>query len=311
MNIQWGYWLLILMAALLFVGGPDAESHRIYKEVWDTGHLFLFAGVSWVMLSLPIMKHRTWIVMLAVTTGVCLVAGAAIEVLQLMVGRNLELKDLVNDLLGGYLGLALFITMQDRWPVAARVAMLPLMLLIVVIVFRPLSFAVMDQYIMQDEFPILADFETPYELDRWDTMLADLSVDDSTVRYGEKSMRVDFEPGEYPDISLINFVSDWQGFEILKFSVFNSSDQARRMELKIYDWQHLQSGYEYEDRFNRELSIEPGWNDIVVTIEDIRQAPKGRDMNMSDIATFSLFLHKLEQPLTMYFDSLRLSSKPQ
>jgi VanZ family protein len=306
--MNWRYIFLGLLVLLLFVGGPDSTSHRVYQEVWDTGHMVLFAGLIWVLLFLPVFKSRRWVELFLMVSGFCLIVGFAIEVLQLFVGRNFAMKDLVNDVLGGYLGLLIVTAQQSHRPIVIRVAMYPLMLGIIVWVLLPTTYAIMDEYVMEDEFPILADFETPYQLSRWDNNLATLSIVDKYFRYGNKSMRVDFDAGEYPDITLKDFPRNWGQFTSIKFSIFNTMEENIPMELKIYDWQHDHNGYEYSDRFNRELVLKPGWNDFLISLEEVRAAPEDRKMDLSDISSFSLFLHDLEQPITLYFDNLRLSS---
>ena len=165
--MKWRYVFLLLLSVLLFVGGPDSNSHRIYQQIWDTGHMVLFAGLIWVLLCLPVFEKRRWIELFLLTTAFCLIIGFVIEMLQLLVGRNFEINDLLNDLLGGYLGLLIVSVQQSRQRGVFRIVIYPPMLGIVVWVLWPVVFTIMDEFIMQDEFPVLADFETPYELSRW------------------------------------------------------------------------------------------------------------------------------------------------
>ncbi len=303
-----GYLIVLLLSALLFIGGPDANSHRIFKEFWDTGHMALFAGLAIILLSLPLFNKKPWWFWFVLITLFSLVLGMSVEVIQSVIGRSFDMDDLLNDLLGGYLGLLIFTALQSQRSIAIRVAMYPLMLLVIVIVLRPLAFVIIDEFVMEDEFPVLADFETPYELSRWDKNLASFSIDDRQTRYGKKAMRIEFSTGKYPGISLNAFLRDWQDYVAVKFSIYNTTDIDLIMELKIYDWQHINNGYEYSDRFNRELTLRPGWNDFSIAMEEIQAAPKQRSMMLGDIASFSLFLHELDKPMTMYFDGLRLSS---
>jgi len=302
------YLFILLLSCLLFIGGSDTSSHRIYQEFWNTGHMVLFAGLAMILLPLPLFDKKPWWLLFAFISLFCLVLGMAIEAIQLVVGRSFEMKDLLNDLLGGYLGLLFFTALQSQRPIIIRVVMYPLMLLLVVVALRPLVSVVVDEFIMEDEFPVLADFETPYELSRWDTHLASISIDDKQVRYGQKAMRIEFVAGEYPGISLKSFPGVWQGFATVKFSVYNTTDLDITIKLKIYDRQHIDDGYEYSDRFNRELILRPGWNDFSIATENIQAAPKLRSLELGDVASFSLFLNELDKPMLMYFDGLRLSS---
>ena len=307
--MRWDLPFVAVLAVLLFVGGPDSESHRVYQTVWNTGHLVLFTGAALLLLRLPQLKEKAWILQFLVITLFCLVIGFAIEVVQLKVGRSYEMMDVFYDLLGGYVGLLFFTANQLERSLVLRVSLYPIMLVLIIIVLMPVINTVVDEFRIKEEFPLLAEFESDYELTRWDTMLATLSIDKTRARYGNSSLRVDFEPGEYPDITLQHFYGSWRGFESLRFSVYNPTLQNIPMELKIYDRHHISTDYEYTDRFNRELVMKPGWNDFEFSIAEIESAPADRSMNLDEIKSFSLFLHNLRKPLFMNFDSLRLASK--
>ncbi len=307
--MKWKYFFIAGLSVLLFIGGPSYYSNRVFQEVWGTGHMVLFAVIVYVAMPFPLLNKKSWPIIWGAVTVFCLIVGMAIEIIQFFVGRSLELKDVVNDLLGGYLGVLIYIVTQSKFRSGIRIATLPIILAIVGFVIKPVAFVIADEFIMEEDFPILADFETDYELSRWDYNLAELYLEHKIVRSGKRSMRVQFEPGEYPDITLKDFPGDWKGFKSIKFSIFNTTKQNVAMKLKIYDWQHVANGYSYSDRFNHELVLKPGWNDFSFLLEDVQSAPKGRTLHISDIASFSLFLHNLKQPMLMYFDNFRLSNE--
>lgn len=308
-GMKWGVLVIGILSLLLFVGGPDAHSHRIYQETWDSGHLVLFAGIVLVLLNTSFLMPRPWWQQFVIITVFCLVLGMAIEILQLVVGRNFELKDLLNDLLGGYIGFALFTVRDNRLAQWARFIAYPVALIFCLIGIRPVLVVIADHFILQEDFPTLADFETSFELSRWDMNLAQLAMEEKTVRYGKRAMRIRFLPGEYPDITLKDFVSDWRDFKSVRFSIYSTEALSVNMELKIYDRQHQLSNYAYSDRFNRSLQLSPGWNDISISLDDVQSAPRNRELNMAEIVSFSLFLERLDKPMTMFFDGLHLSSK--
>lgn len=297
------------LVVLLFVGGPDGQDKRLYQAFWDLGHVPLFALLTLAACRLKAVAGLPVWRLLAACTLLTLVTGFAIEWAQLLVGRSFEYSDVLSDLLGSYIGLSLYLAMQPALALAGRAGLYMLVALLTLVSLKPMAFALADEYVMREEFPVLADFETPFELSRWDNNLAQLHITHEQVRYGEKSLRVDFMAGEYPDITLRDFPGNWQEFKSVRFSVFSALSGPIPMELKIYDAQHPSSGYDYDDRFNRELVIAPGWNDIEVRMDDVREAPHDRRMELENIASFSLFIEQLEQPAVFYFDALRLSSK--
>lgn len=308
-GMNWGVLVIGVLSLLLFVGGPDANSHRIFQEIWDCGHLVLFAGIVIVLLNTSFLMMRPRWQQFVIITLFCLVVGMAIEILQLVVGRNFELKDLLNDLLGGYIGFALFMARDSRLANGLRFVAYSLVLIFCLIGISPVLVVVADHFIMQDDFPALADFESSFELSRWDTHLAELAMEGKTVRYGKGAMRIRFLPGEYPDITLKDFVADWRGFKSLRFSIYSTEVTPVNMELKIYDRHHQLSNYAYSDRFNRSLQLNPGWNDISISLDEVHTAPRNRELNMAEIVSFSLFLTQLDKPVIMFFDGLHLSAK--
>ena len=298
-----------ILVLLLFVGGPDNQAGRLYQEIWDLGHVLLFALVIALALRWPRWQSRPVWQLVLVCVLLAPLVGLAIEWLQLIVGRDFEYKDVLADTVGAFCGLAINRLRQPKMTAALRAAWLLVLLLLLAFALRLLAAVVIDRYYMAEDFPVLADFENQFELSRWDTHLAELAISREQPRYGEHSLRVNFQAGEYPDITLIDFPADWRGFKSLRFSVFNTLAVPLQMELKIYDTAHRDSDYAYSDRFNRELPIQPGWNDIEVRIDDMVAAPKSRELDLQHIAAFSLFIEQLPQPALMYVDALRLSSR--
>lgn len=305
-------WVLVLVAALavmLFVGGPDSESGRLYKEIWDLGHVPLFAGLIFAGLHFKTLNKHAWPVLLLGCLAISLGLGLMIEWAQLFVGRNFEAKDLLSDVSGGMIGLLGHTLLREGLGISARIATGFGVLILGLLVLVPLGMAVADAYIMREEYPILGDFETPFELGRWDTNLAKLEVSSEQVRYGSKAMKIMLLPGEYPDITLQEFLPGWSEFNSFRFSVYNTLNNVLPVVLKIYDREHVYNGYEHSDRFNREIDLQPGWNDIEVSMQDVLEAPRHREMNLHEIKSVSFFVEYLEQPVVIYMDGLVLSDK--
>ena len=305
-----GLWVVTgVLLALLFIGGPAADDARLYKGLWDFGHVVLFALLVLLALRLPLLsKQPAWILLLMVAL-LAPALGLAIEYVQLWVGRDFEYADVLADSVGAFAGLALHYGLQSRVAWRVRLVAWLGMSLLLLFALRSMLMVGLDQFSMREEFPVLADFETRFEMSRWDTNLAQLEITREQARYGEHALRVQFMAGEYPDITLLDFVRDWRGFKSVRFSIFSTLNHPVAMELKMYDQQHAASGYDYADRFNRELLVQPGWNDIEVNMDELQTAPRSRDMDLQNMQAFSVFIEQLAQPAVFYFDALRLSSK--
>ena len=102
------YFIISALIVLLFVGGPDYESHRIFQYIWDMGHIFLFAALSFIALNLLKIHNTKSIKTLLYVIALSTLVGLLIEVLQLLVNRDFDLNDVVNDVLGAVIGYLFF-----------------------------------------------------------------------------------------------------------------------------------------------------------------------------------------------------------
>jgi len=301
------YFITFTLIVLLFVGGPDYESHRIFKYVWDMGHIFLFAALSFITLNLLPTHNTKPIKTLLYVIALSALVGLLIEVLQLLVSRDFELNDVVNDVLGamiGYLLFSIFITKNSK----SNNVMLSLILISLFIYScLPLLSVVIDEYQMEKEFPMLANFETSVQLSRWDVNQANLSLSSENVLEGQKSLKVIFLPDIFSDIALQHFPGDWSNYKKLEFSIFNEEKTPIVIELKIYDKAHIDNGYKYNDRFNKEFILTPGWNNKIFLLKEIFNSPENRKMDKANIKSVSLFLKNISKPITLYLDGLKLS----
>ena len=96
---------------------------------------------------------------------------------------------------------------------------------------------------------------------------------------------------------------DWTGYEKFSFIVFSKQNENINLEFRINDRQH---DYSYYDRFNRTLIIKPGFNKIIIPIEDIKNAPASRPMDLQNIKTIILFTGASLDNLDIYIDDFIL-----
>ncbi|MDY6951840.1 MAG: hypothetical protein SWE60_10025 [Thermodesulfobacteriota bacterium] len=169
----------------------------------------------------------------------------------------------------------------------------------------PFAIALTDEQIAREQFPVMADFETPFETDRW-TGGAKMGIDRDMARHGTASLIIHLTTAQYSGAGLKYFPGDWSDYSVFRFSVFNPSSAPMKVLCRVHDALHFKKGGKYEDRFNRTLVIDAGWNDIDISLEDIAKAPKNRPMEMSRIQGFGIFTVQLPTPQTINIDYLRL-----
>jgi len=169
----------------------------------------------------------------------------------------------------------------------------------------PIAVALCDEGIARAQFPLLSDFETPFEEDRWHRN-ANSSVDPSVARHGKASLRVEMDTSLYSGVSLVYFPRDWTGYRFLLLDVLNPSSEEINITCRIHDWRHEEGEQRYEDRFNKYIRLRQGWNDLRIDLGEVARAPVGRTMDLGEIRVVGLFASKLPAPRTIFVDHVRL-----
>jgi hypothetical protein len=73
--------------------------------------------------------------------------------------------------------------------------------------------------------------------------------------------------------------------------------------LRVHDALH---NNEWNDRYRKLFRVEPGFQTIRASLEDIRTGPQNRSLDMKRIAGFALFTINLERSITFYIGDVRL-----
>ena len=300
--------LLLLCLPLFFVGGPGFYSPRSSVAFWDLGHVGYFGLLTlWLAAWSPVQRPGlSGLARLALLTLLPFLAGLAVEVLQFFVrGRSAGLGDLGRDLVGIVLALAFFPWPQaERWKQVLR-ALRVLALALLLLAVWPFLRAMLDEDRARRDFPVLADFETKDELSRW-YHANQFRLDDQIVRHGRHSARIQLSTARISGVTLLHFPSDWRGFQWLLFSVYNPLTRPLELHCRLNDAQHRRTRSPYSDRFNTRFMLQPGWNDLRISLDEAAAAPKGRRMNMAQIAGFALFVVQQEKAMALRLDNVRL-----
>jgi VanZ family protein len=298
---------LLLLFPFFFIGGPGYHSSRIYKAGWDLGHVLFFMLATWLIFHVlrpSMFSLRSFWIYTRVFFLVAIL-GVSVELLQMILtSRRPDVLDLLRNQLGCLLVFAFMHPSsgrKSRLVVLSRIGLMLLFLLALVPMFR----AVADQWCADRQFPFLADFETPFEVDRW-VHPKQVQRERGLARNGDFSMRVRLSTATYSGTSLFYFPKDWSGFHALHFSVFWPGSKVLQLHCRIHDRLHKANNKGYRDRFNRHFFLRQGWNDLVVPLSAVAAAPKDRTMDMHNIAGFGIFVVQQPRPLTIYVDHVYL-----
>lgn len=296
--------LFILVAGvslLFFIGGPGYDSPRSFQCFWNLGHIFYFS-----LLPVLFTRHLSgsFPKQCLRVLGMILPAGILIELVQAGFQRTPDAGDLARNMIGGMVFLFfLFPARKTLSKIVLRFFQSATLVLIAVHVY-PLAAALTDEYIAHRQFPVLSDFETPFEIKRW--VGKAITVDKAIHLHGKASLRMTLNTDRYSGISLKYFPGNWEGFRFFTFGVYNPSAESVTLTCRIHDAVHTHGVQRYRDRFNRSLLVKKGWNTFRIPLDEVRSAPSGRQMDMHRICGLGLFASRLPHPITLYIDGVRL-----
>lgn len=295
--------LLILAAALpLFFVPLGHDPVGPFAQLNIFVHLAFFALLAWALVRMPVLAGLSPYRQITLVFVAVLILGGSIELLQGHIGRTASWKDLGVNLTGGLFGLLFLAPGRVRMPwMLLRGGQGVVLALCLFLLYKPVV-TLWDMNQAARQFPVLSDFETRFQAERWTSG----EIDRTLSRTGRSSLRVELNTDTYSGTTLWRSFGNWENHEALNFSIYNPDPEPLVMTISIRDREHSRRGSEYRDRFNRKLTLDKGWNDIVIPVSDIENAPAERTMDLSRLTYVVIFAMNLPEPRTIYLDNVRL-----
>ena len=305
------YLPLLLVVMLLagfpffFLGGPGYHGSRSFVALWDLGHILFFSLFSLLVIVSARKKgfYTSSLRFFGLLFGSVFLIGITVELMQgFLENRNVSGKDLYFNQLGCLLAFSitgLRIGKMRQTMVRACV------LLLIILAVRPLGQVLYDERVAVKQFPVLSDFETGFEQTRWRD-IRQIERQAEVVRSGGYGLRIRLSTATYSGVNLFYFPGDWHGYKTINFSVYNPDDQELALHVRIHDRHHKQHKMKFSDRFHKRFVVFPGWNDLTVCLQTVRDAPLDRQMDMADIENFGIFVIRQPRARIIYLDSVYL-----
>jgi hypothetical protein len=291
---------IVVSAIVIWAPGPD-RTLRSALAIHDFGHVVGFGLVtsllsfSWSAGTHAKARKRIGATCLAATAAVAI--GAAVELAQAAKGGSADPWDIVRDG-GGAVAVALLLIALDRG-LPRRVSVL--IGAVAVGTFlgfaSPIVVALHDEARARAQFPLLVGFEREGELAR---LRFQHGATRNIVRLTDEGRAVSgvkllLPPGPYPGVGLIYFPRDWSGMRALRLLIVNPEPTPAEITVRIDDAEH-QHNLAFHDRFNRAFALQPGPNRIEVPLEDVRTAPRDRELDLERVESLLIFAVDLAQP---------------
>lgn len=306
-------------AAILLLGVTFWQlpgSSLLLGELQNFGHTLLFGVLALLVLCTyraiapANARHPLW-AYLAAGTG-CLLAGGAVEGIQALTGGDADARDVVRDLAGILIALCAGAAFDPRFVrpprLSARIVLLGIALVLAVSSSWPLATLAWAHYQRARAFPVIIDPAAAWSAHYLRHIHARQEGPDDVTACAAPAgsaglSRLRLAPVRYAGISVIEPYPDWLGHEMLVFELYSVESVPFDLALRIHDARHDQ---DFSDRFNRRLTLKPGPNRFRIPLVEVRDAPAGRRMDMSNIAGVMLFLPDATGPVSFCMGTLRL-----
>jgi len=270
------------------------------KEILNLGHIFAFAGLIFLLLAISErFSKQTVLSQLLLAAGLSLIIGLIIEYLQTFVGRTLSWRDVWMDLVGALCAISFFSPVVCDINLKLRSGLRFAVILLTFLVTYPSLIIFVDEFIARKQFPVLADFTTPFEETRWSATMATIQLEQPEISTN-KTLAVEFRPAKYSNVTLEHFPADWSKYAVLHMKLYNPEVIPVRIAIRIHDLVHTQGQQLYSDRFTQQLALNSGWNEIQIDLDEVIKAPLTRNMDMQAIYALMLFTSDLVKSRKVY-----------
>lgn len=286
---------VVAMFPLFLIDDSNFLTSRLGGAIKNTSHFIIFGALTTLLL-----KRVPGNSLFRIGTVLFIVfsAGLAIEILQKFVRRDPEVSDVVADVIGALIVICW--TQKASWLVwGGRIIFSGVLFVHLSFIAYLASWQILIAY----QLPLIATFEHYQELSRWHGRN---ELSGAYVSEGKRSLKSKFTTRRYSRISLTEMPHDWVGFKYLKFDLYNPDATELELTLRIQDERHRRLRSSFNDRYTRRLSIKPGWNAFSINLEEVKNAPEGREMDMSKVDEIALFSMSLPERRTIYTDNWRL-----
>ncbi len=296
----------IIGSVLLFAGGPDYYSPRSLKHLWDIGHIvFFYAFATLILLDWSQNKKMSFSRQCIAIVLIALILGILIELVQAGTTRTTDLLDVTRNLLGTFVAISFspqaYITLQKSYQRTFQTLTVGMVIFAII----PFAKAAADEWLAQKQLPVLSDFETPFEIDRWSGN-SERSIEDEVYFHGKSSMKVVLNTSEYSGTSLKYFPGNWLNYRYLHLNIFNPGKEPLKIAFRIHDRRHTRGDQAYDDRFNKNYVLLNGWNQIEIRLEQVENAPKERKLDLGNVQELGIFAHRLPHPRVIFIDRVSL-----
>ena len=276
------------------------------QTFFDALHVPVFGLIALSLYAITPGHHRR-VYRIAISLAVTCVLSVLSEAAQIPVGRDASLHDLIADWLGaaGFLTAAVAVSPGFSISLVRRFAIGFVAVALLGWPLYPLA-NVSAAYLERNaQFPILVQFDSKFGAVLIRKQNVTLQISDQPGS-GHKFAHVTVGAGPWPGVAFHDLSPDWRGYSTLIIDVEIGEDDPLEINVRVHDQAHKSYDNAYTDRYSKTFVLEPGRHTLQIPLEDIRQAPRDREMDLSEIEEIIVFSRASNSGRTIQLYEIRL-----
>jgi VanZ family protein len=285
-----------LAVAGLLVPLPNQSRSPWVSKLLDVGHVPLFALVTVCFWRL--VGRRIWLAF-----SLAVVSAVAAEVGQTFVDRSGDLLDVVRGLLGALIAVV-WLQLRPRAVAWRRIAAgSAITCALAAWPFWDCGPILLDAVRAYRSFPVLSDFQSPWEPLRWFTDGA-LLKRVAAVEHGEGwAGRLDVSPHQGGNGAILfPIVQDWSSYRRLGCT-FSFSGEPLRILISVRDGRKARPPLR---RFDLERVYVAGRHRVVIDLHDLAAGQRFAPLDLTRIQSFHIVATQLTESRTLYLHTIEL-----
>jgi len=313
--LLYSFTILLMMYAMHKIRLPDII---IWRYISNASHIPIFGIAAllilWITRDLPAFNRfrpiTHYLISLVCSVNLALFS----EIIQILGPRDADIGDLVRDIIGIVVFLGIYATFDSKLNNSIKKPKIYnnnlIRIILPVIIIIPLIPGIkgsLSYFHRSRQFPAINSFDSNLERQYMEISNADVDFVNPPpgfkTRAHKKVCEIVFHPAQYPGIKILEPEPDWSLYQTLKLDVYSETDSDIVLAIAIADRSH---NHEFNDRYTQTFTIKTGINEISISLEDIKKAPKNREINIKEIASILIFLVKPEIETILYFDNILL-----
>jgi hypothetical protein len=290
----------------------------LWQELKNFGHVPVFALVALALFGIfanfpgtsRMRRGIQYILAFAALVG----AGALSEYTQIVGPRDADPWDLWRDVSGGFCALAIMASFDRRLTArpplkrpAFRHALRAAVVVVLLVNFIPVAVWAESYRRRAARMPVLYHFDSRWELMFTQPNGAKLDLVPSPsgwVDMNDRQVgRMTFGPYRFPGVIFLEPYSDWSPYRYLDLELYSEHDGVIDVVLRIDD---MHCNDYVEDRFNKRMKLPPGGHSLRIPLEEVRSAPKRRELDLTAIRAMILFAVRPEKGTKLYLAEMKL-----